>query len=84
MAEESEKKTGLKTKIGYIHLFTDNVMWLWIFTAEQLKALVPIWVEIQKNDWSDEKVKKLVYGLNNAQASIKEEINLNTSIFIIQ
>jgi hypothetical protein len=78
---ELAKQYGENTKIGYIHLFEDNIMWVWTFTKEQIEKLEAKMVQVQKNDWSNELVWKKVYCLNSAQATRKEEINLNNSIF---
>lgn len=78
---ELAKKSGNEAKIGYIHLFEDNIMWLWTFTPEQLANLEIKTVQVQKNDWSNELIWKKVYCLSSGQASKKEEINLNNSIF---
>ena len=78
---ELAKQSGNNSKIGYIHLFENNIMWLWTFTEEQITNLEIKMVQVQKNDWSDELVWKKVYCLSSGQASKKEEINLNNSIF---
>lgn len=75
--------SGEDCKIGYINLFENNIMWIWTFKPEELEKLDVKTVEVQKNDWSDEKVLKKVYCLYNAQAQRKEEINLIKSIFNI-
>lgn len=70
-----------ETKIGYIHLFADNIMWVWIFDEETLRKIPTGRRECPINDWSTETVLKEVYLLPSAFAKYKEEIDLTKSIF---
>lgn len=76
-----QPKQEKEIKIGYIHLFADNLMAMWEFTVNQLKEMTTVKRLVQKNDWSDEKVWKDVYLLPYGQAQRKEEIDLTKSIF---
>lgn len=75
------EKSNNNAKVAYINLFEDNVMWVWILSKEDLEKMEIKMVQMQKNDWSNEKEWKKVYELTAAQAQIKVEIDLTKSIF---
>lgn len=82
-AKELKEKKGIDAKIGYINLFTNNLMCVWIFTVEQLIELrkTAIMAPAKDNSWDKEDVFKPTVLLSYGSAQRKEEIDLNKSIF---
>ena len=82
-AKDLKEQKGIEAKIGYINLFTNNLMAVWIFTVEELIELrkTAVMVKGKNNSWDKEEKMKPAVLLIYGKATRKEEINLNNSIF---
>lgn len=82
-AKKLKEKKGKEAKIGYINIFTNNLMCVWVFTLEELIELrkTAVMVEGKDNSWDKQVKMKPAVLLSYGQAQRKEEIDLSKSIF---
>lgn len=78
----TKEKTNEEPLIAYINIFTDNFMFIWYFTTDELIGLrdKTNLKPAQNNEWEKKLKLKPIISLTCGSASRKEEINLNLSI----